>query len=50
MLMTISRHTIFGSTDKLDNMKHSHILEHFRLLIGANITRGFKVTIKLADN
>ena len=34
-LMTISRNIKFGSAGKLDNMKNSHILKHFKALIGA---------------
>ena len=49
-LMTISRHIKFGSAGRLVNMKNSHILKHFKALIGAYVTRGFKVTIILADN
>ena len=49
-LMTISRHIKFGSAGKLDSMKTGHILKHFKALIVAYITRGFKVTIVLADN
>ena len=49
-LMTISRHIKFGSAGKLDNMKNSHIIKHFKALIGTYVTRGFRVTIILADN
>ena len=49
-LMTISKHIKFGSAGKLDNMKAGHILKHFKALIGAYVTRDFKVTIILADN
>ena len=49
-LVTISRHITFGSAGKLDNMKNNHILKHFKALIGVYVTRGFKVTIMLADN
>ena len=31
-------------------MKNGHILKHFKALIGAYVTRGFKVTILLTDN
>ena len=31
-------------------MNTGHILKHFKALIGAYVTRGFKVTIMLADN
>ena len=34
-LMTISRHIKFGSAGKLDNMKNSHIIKHFKAIIGA---------------
>ena len=49
-LVTISRHITFGSAGKLDSMKTGYILKHFKALIGVYITRGFKVTIVLADN
>jgi hypothetical protein len=49
-LMTISRHIKFGSAGKLDNMKNSHIIKHFKHVIGAYVARGFRVTIILADN
>jgi len=49
-LMTISRHIKFGSAGKLDNMKNSHIIKHFKAIIGAYVSRGFRVTIILADN
>ena len=49
-LMTISRHIKFGSTGKLDNIKTGHILNHFKALNGAYITRSLKVTIMLTDN
>ena len=49
-LMTISRHNKFGSAGKLDSTKNGHILKHFKALIGAYITRGFKLIIMLADN
>ena len=49
-LMTISRHIKFGTAGKLDNMNNSHIIKHFKAVIGAYVTRGFRVTIILADN
>ena len=49
-LMTISRHIKFGSAGKLDTMKNGHIIKHFKAIIGAYVTRGFRVTIILADN
>ena len=49
-LMTISRHIKFGSAGKLDSMKNSHILTHFKAIIEAYVTRGYRVTIILADN
>ena len=49
-LVTISRHIKFGSAGKLDSIKTGHILKHFKALIGAYVTRGFKVTIMLKDN
>ena len=49
-LMTISRHIKFGSAGKLDSMKNSHITKHFKAIIGTYVTRGFRVTIILADN
>ena len=48
-LMTISRHIQFGSAGKPDSMKNGHLPKHFKALIGAYITRGFKVTIVLAN-
>ena len=49
-LMTISKHIKFGSAGKLDTMKNSHLIKHFQAIIGAYVTRGFQVTIILADN
>ena len=49
-LMTISKHIKFGSAGKLDSMKNTHIITHFKAIIGAYVTRGFKVTLMLADN
>ena len=49
-LMTTSRHIKFGSAGKLDNMKNSHIIKHFKAIIGTYVSRGFRVTIILADN
>ena len=49
-LMTVSRHIKFGSAGKLDTMKNGHIIKHFKAIIGAYVTRGFRVTIILADN
>ena len=49
-LMTILRHINFGSADKLDSMNTGHIPTHFKTLIGAYVTRGFKATSMLADN
>ena len=37
-LMTISKHIKFGSAGKLDTMKNSHIIKHFRAIIGAYTT------------
>ena len=34
----------------LDSMKTGHIFKHFKALIGAYVTRGFKVAIMLAGN
>ena len=50
ILMTISKHIKFGSAGKLDSMKNDHILKHFRAIIGAYVSRGFRVTIIIADN
>ena len=50
LLMIISRHIKFGLTGKLDSIKTGHILKHSNTLIGVYVTRGFKVTIMLADN
>ena len=49
-LITISKHINFGTAGKLDNMNNSHIIKHFKAVIGAYVTRGFRVTIILADN
>merc|ERR1712086_273571 len=49
-LMTISKHITFGTAGKLDNMNNSHIIKHFKAVIGAYVTRGVCVTIILADN
>ena len=35
---------------KLDMMKNSTILKYFKLIVGIYHTRGFQVTIILADN
>jgi len=49
-LMTISKHIKFSSAGKLDNTNNSHIIKHFKAVIGAYITRGFCATIILANN
>ncbi len=49
-LMTISRHIKFGSAGKLDNMSVTTIISHFKVEIGVYASRGFRVTIILADN
>ena len=50
-LVAISKHINFGSVGKLDSIKIGHMLKHFKALIGVYVTsRGFKVTIMLADN
>ena len=49
-LMTISKHIKFGSAGKLDSMNNSHIIKHFKAVIGAYVKRGFCVTIILANN
>ena len=48
-LKTISKHIKFGTAGKLDNMNNNHLIKHFKAVIGAHITRGFRVTIILAD-
>ena len=48
--MTILKHIKFGTACKLDNMNNSHVIKHFKAVIGAYITCGFRVTIILADN
>ena len=48
--MTILKHIKFGTAGKLDNMNNSHIIKHFKAVIGAYVTRGFRVTVILADN
>lgn len=49
-LMINSKHIQFGSAGKLDLMKNSHIIRHFRAIIGAYVTRGFRVTVIITDN
>ncbi|KAL7487947.1 hypothetical protein ACHAW6_013525 [Cyclotella cf. meneghiniana] len=49
-LMTISRHIRFGSAGKLDNMKNSTILKHFKTIIAVYSVCGFNVTIVMVDN
>eukprot|EP00804_Cyclotella_cryptica_P010564 CCRYP_019864-RA/>CCRYP_019864-RA protein AED:0.30 eAED:-0.33 QI:0/0/0/0.5/1/1/2/0/271 len=49
-LMTISRHIKFGSAGKLDNMSAPTIISHFKVVIGVYASRGFRVTVILADN
>ena len=49
-LMTILKHIKFGTAGKLDNMNNSHIIKHFKAVISAYVTRGFHVTIILANN
>eukprot|EP00804_Cyclotella_cryptica_P027713 CCRYP_010317-RA/>CCRYP_010317-RA protein AED:0.22 eAED:0.22 QI:0/-1/0/1/-1/1/1/0/146 len=49
-LMTISRHIKFGSAGKLDNMSNSTIINHFKVVLGVYASRGFCVTVILADN
>ena len=49
-LMIISKHTKVGTADRLDNMNNSHSIKHFKAVIGAYVTRGYRVTIILADN
>ena len=49
-LMTISKHTKFGSAVKLGTMKNSHIEKHLKAIIGTYTTCGFRVTLILADN
>ena len=49
-LVTILKHIKFSTAGKLDNMNNSHIIKHFKAVIGAYVTRGFRVTIILANN
>ena len=49
-LNTISRHIKFGSAGKLDNMRNSTIISHFKAIMSVYSLRGFRVTIILADN
>ena len=49
-LMTISKDIKFGTAGRLDNMNNSQIIKHFKAVISAHVTRGFRVTIILADN
>jgi len=48
-LVTILKHIKVSTAGKLDNMNNSHIIKHFKAVIGAYVTRGFRVTIILAD-
>ena len=48
--MTISRHIKFGSAGKLDALDNKTIISHFKVVLGVYATRGFPVTIILADN
>ena len=49
-LMTISKHIKFGTAGKLVHMNNSHIIKHFKVVIGAHVTSGFRVIIIVADN
>ena len=49
-LLTISKHIKLGSAGKLDSMDNSQFIKHFKTIIGTYMTRGFKVTLLLADN
>ena len=49
-LTTISKHIKFGSTGRLDDMKHATLLRHFTTIIKVYQLRGFRVTLLLADN
>jgi hypothetical protein len=49
-LMTMSRHIKFGSAGKLDTLENTTIISHFRVVMGVYASRGFRVTIILADN
>ena len=50
LVMTLSKHIKFVTADTLDNVSKSHTITHFKAVIGAYVTRGFHVTIILADN
>eukprot|EP00804_Cyclotella_cryptica_P022012 CCRYP_000938-RA/>CCRYP_000938-RA protein AED:0.35 eAED:-0.94 QI:0/0/0/0.5/1/1/2/0/366 len=49
-LMTISRHIKFGSAGKLDNMSNPTVISHFKAVIGVYASRGFRVSVILANN
>ena len=49
-LMTISKHIKFGSAGKLDSLDNKTIISHFRVVVRVYATRGFRVSITLADN
>jgi hypothetical protein len=49
-LMTISWHIKFGSAGKLDTLENKTIISHFRVVMNMDRSRGFRVTIILADN
>ena len=48
--MTISKHMKFGSAGKLDTLENATIISHFRVVMGVYASRGFCVTIILANN
>ena len=48
--MSISKHIKFNSACKVDNLNNSHPIKHIKAVIVAYVTRGFCVTIILADN
>eukprot|EP00804_Cyclotella_cryptica_P004090 CCRYP_019112-RA/>CCRYP_019112-RA protein AED:0.35 eAED:-0.77 QI:0/-1/0/1/-1/0/1/0/265 len=48
-LMTISRHIKFSSAGKLENMSELTIISHFKVIMGVYASRGFRVTVILAN-
>jgi hypothetical protein len=49
-LMTTSRHIKFGSAGKLDTLENKTIISHFKVVVNVYRSRGFRMTIILADN
>ena len=49
-VITILKYIKFGTAGKVDNMNNSHSIKNFKAVIGAYVTRGFCVTIILANS